>query len=320
MKVLVTGITGFLGGHVAQVLLQRGYVVRGLYRTLSAPMRQLPWYEQIEWIQGDLLHLPDLQHAAEGCQALIHVAARTDQYPSDLLSYSQPNILATVLIAEVAMRQNMRLVFVSTANVFGTGGQYALGTEQHPFQWADIGSGYATSKYLAQKQVLEYTSRGLDAVVVNPTFMIGGHDFKPSSGAMIQHVLRRRVVFYPKNSGKNFIYVKDAAVGVVNALERGEVGEAYLLAHQNLSYGDFMRKVAHIAHRRRFFVPIPAQVLRVVGLIVSWLRLPYALNFANATLLTTYNYYTADKAIRCLRLPQTAIEIAIQEAVEWFDD
>jgi dihydroflavonol-4-reductase len=322
MKVLVTGITGLLGGHVAQVLLDKGYAVRGLYRTLPAKASRLPWFAGVEWWPGDLSSEEALRKAADSCGAIIHVAARTDQYPSGLEHYLEANVRATQRLAAVARERGIRLVFVSTANAFAPGSLHQPGTEQNPFGWAGIGSGYSESKYMAQKEILDQAREGQDAVVVNPTFMIGGYDLKPSSGAMILHVLNRRVVVYPRSGGKNFIYVKDAAIGVVQALEKGVTGQAYLLAAHNRTYGDFMRQVARQAGLRRIFVPVPSRLLRWAGNLVSLLNrmvpLPIALNRANAILLTADNYYQANKAVEQLQLPQTPLDVAIGEAIAWF--
>lgn len=322
MKVVVTGITGLLGGHVAQVLIERGYQVRGLYRTMPRKAERLPWYRDVEWWPGDLSSEEALLQAADSCGAIVHAAARTDQHPSDLAHYLEPNVHASERLARVARERGIRLVLVSTANVFAPGSMHQPGTEQSPFGWAGIGSGYSESKHMAQNLILDATQKGLDAVVVNPTFMIGGYDLKPSSGAMILHVLNRRVVVYPQSGGKNFVYVKDAAVGVVNALERGQTGQAYLLAGHNRTYADFMQQVARQAGLRRTFVAMPAPLLRWAGRQVSrldrYVPTSIALNRPSAILLTADNYYQAGKAIAQLQLPQTSLEVAIQEAIEWF--
>lgn len=320
MKILLTGATGFLGGHIANVLLKRGYSVRAIYRKFPKNYEKVPWFDKIEWYKGDITNLIDLTKAAQGCDAIIHAAARTDQTPSALKNYLKINVEVIKKLIEIAQNQEIRLVFVSTANVFAPNREG--GTEQNPFCWHKIGSGYAMSKYLAQKAVIEATQTGLDAVVVNPTFMIGGFDTKPSSGAIILHVLKEFVVFYPKSGGKNFIYVRDAAVGVVNALEIGKSGKAYLLANQNLDYSTFMRMVAKEANLKRVFVPIPKFLLIAVGRIVSFLdkffETNIELNYPNSILLTTENFYNAQLAIDELKLPQTPIEIAVKEAINWF--
>lgn len=322
MKVLVTGITGLLGGHVAQVLLEKGYEVRGLYRTLPPHPQRLPWFDKVDWWKGNLLDFDGLQNAAAPCGAIIHAAARTDQAPAALEHYLVPNVTATETIARLARQRSIRLVYVSTANVFAPGSMHRPGTEQAPFCWGGIGAGYPESKHQAQQLILDHVRKGLDAVVVNPTFMIGGYDHKPSSGAMILHVLRNRMVFYPQTGGKNFIYVRDAAEGVVSALEKGQAGQAYLLAHQNLAYGDFMRQVARQAGVQRVFVPVPSALLRLAGRLVSGLQhiLPGSITLTkgNALLLTADNYYEARKAIQQLQLPQTPLDVAIREAIGWF--
>lgn len=321
MKILLTGATGFLGGHIADALLAEGYEVKAIYRNFPKNYEKTPWFSAIEWCKGELLDTHFLNKVVADCDAIIHAAARTDQYPSDLKSYYDINVTATEILIKMAQTRKLRLVFVSTANVFAP--TENGGTETNAFCWENINSGYVTSKYLAQKAVEKACNEGLDAVIVNPTFMIGGFDMKPSSGAIIQHVLKEFLVFYPKTGGKNFIYVKDAAMGVVKALQKGKSGRAYLLANQNLDYLSFMQTVAKLANYKRIFVPLPTFLLITTGRIVSLVERIFPtkipLNYANAVLLTTHNFYDAKRAIQELSLPQTPIEKAIKEAIDWFE-
>lgn len=321
MKILLTGATGFLGGHIADALLAEGYEVKAIYRNFPKNYKKTPWFSAVEWCKGELLDTHFLNKVVADCDAIIHSAARTDQYPSDLKSYYEINVTVTEILIKIAQKRKIRLVFVSTANVFAP--SESGGTEMNTFCWENINSGYVTSKYLAQKSVEKACNEGLNGVIVNPTFMIGGFDMKPSSGAIIQHVLKEFLVFYPKTGGKNFIYVKDAAMGVVKALQKGKSGRTYLLANQNLDYLSFMQTVAKLANYKRIFVPLPTSLLITIGRIVSLIERIFptkiALNYANAVLLTTHNFYDAKRAIQELSLPQTPIEKAIKEAIDWFE-
>ncbi|WP_234735241.1 NAD-dependent epimerase/dehydratase family protein [Tellurirhabdus bombi] len=323
MKVLLTGATGLLGLHIARELLRQGYAVKALYRSLPQAYTNLPWFGEIEWVKGNIAAASDVQKSLRGCQALIHAAARTDPSPSDLASYYEANILSTEIMLAAAEAMGIeRFVYVSTAAVFRPGSLAVPATEESPFAFHLMDSGYIASKYQAQQLVLKAVNAGLNAVIVNPAFMLGPYDLKPSSGAIIQHVLRSKHVFYPGSGGKSFIDVRDAARATVNALRQGKTGNSYLLANENISYDRFFSLVAELSGRKKRLFPVPASVLRSVGNLGSVgervLRRPLRLNSINAVLMTQDNYYSGAKARNELAMPMSPVRQAIEDAIDWF--
>lgn len=324
MNVLLTGATGLLGVHIAGELIQQGYGVKALYRSLPERYRALPWFEDVEWVKGAITSSADIEAALGGCQAVIHAAARTDPSPSDLASYREANITSTDIILAAARKMEIaRLVYVSTAAVYRPGSLTEPATERSSYAFNLMASGYIASKYQAQQRVLEEAKNGLNAIIVNPAFLLGPYDFKPSSGAIIQHVLRNRAVFYPGSGGKSFIDVRDAARATVNALREGKTGECYLLANEHIPYERFFPLVAKLAGKPKRLIPVPTRLLRSVGWLGStgeWLTgYPYQLNIINARLMTQDNYYSGKKATDELYMPGSSIERAIQDAIHWFN-
>jgi len=116
--------------------------------------------------------------------------------------------------------------------------------------------------------------------------------------------------------------VRDVAVGIVNALTKGHIGQCYLLAGENMSYADFYRTLNKVTGHKARQVRVPAAVLKGTGFVGGlWNTLgikPVPLNYTNARLLCVPNYYTPEKARLELDLPFTPIEEAVHEAVEWF--
>ncbi|GAB3325476.1 NAD-dependent epimerase/dehydratase family protein [Larkinella ripae] len=325
MKVLLTGATGLLGTHISGELLRQGYEVRAVYRSLPADLQRLPWFRDIEWVKAAITNPAEVEKAVKGCQALIHAAARTDPYPTHLAAYYDANIASTEHLLAAARKWDVsRLVYVSTASVFRPGSLDNPATEESPYAFNLMASGYIASKYEAQQRVASAVQNGVNAVIVNPTFMLGPNDFKPSSGAVIQYVMKNRLVFYPGAGGKSFIDVRDAARATVNALRLGRAGESYLLAGENLPYDRFFPLLAQLTGQRKQLHSIPPSLIQLAGRLGSageWLlQKGLPLNRINATLLTQENYYSGTKAQRELNMPVSPVSKAIDDAMDWFKE
>jgi len=325
MNVLLTGATGLLGLHVAGELVRQGHAVKAVYRSLPQPFSALPWFKDIDWVKGAITSATEMEAAVRGADAVIHAAARTEPSPSDLSAYVTANITATQNILSAVQKWHVgRLVYVSTAAVYGPGTLTQPATEESPYAFHLMRSGYIASKYQAQQRVLQAVRQGTNAVIVNPAFMLGPYDFKPSSGAILQHVLRRGPVFYPGAGGKSFIDVRDAARATVNALTMGQTGHSYLLANESLTYDQFFALAARLSGKKKHLIPVLAPVLRAAGRLGSsgeqLLRRPFQLNHINAVLMTQDNYYSGEKARRELAMPATPVAQAIADALEWFKE
>jgi dihydroflavonol-4-reductase len=321
MKILVTGANGLLGANVVRELESRGKEVRVLVRPTAGLNALLG--TDAEVVYGDILDRQSLDRAMKGCDSVVHSAANTSQWPVNYSFYEPVNVRGTQNVIEIC-RENAisRVVYVSTANTFGPGTKEHPGTELSEFSGFRYGSGYMISKYVAQQNVLmEVEKHKTPVVVVNPTFMIGPHDAKPSSGKIILMGMNKKIQFYP-DGGKNFIHVRDAAAGVCNALERGHAGACYLLANENLTYGEFYEKLNNATGQQPIKIRIPSSVLLTAGWIGTLTektgRKAAPLNHVNAKLLTIGNYYSGKKAVQELGLPQTSIETAITDAIDWF--
>lgn len=320
-KVLITGASGFLGANLARQLCRMQYDVRVLVR-LNANLSSITDVPCEIWY-GNIDNRRDVMDAVTGCDIVIHSAAITDQWNTGFETYERINFTGTQYICEACIEQQIsRLIYVSTANTIGPGSKKEPGTELNGFTLFHAGSGYINSKYLAQQYVLEQVQKKqLPAVIVNPTFMIGPEDRKPSSGQIMLYGLNKKILFYPPG-GKNFVYIEDVCNGIVNAIHQGRTGECYLLAGHNLSYGEFFRMVNKLADEPKLMIRIPAFVLKAGGLIGSLRKKltgkSVRLTYANAYMLCLDNYYSAKKAQRELSMPITPMLVAVSHTLEWF--
>jgi len=321
MRVLLTGADGFVGSNLTRELLRRGYRVRGMVQ----PNRNTATIDslEIEKVASDLLDADSVDAAMKGCDAVIHAAASTAIWPARSPIVRRVNLEGTHNVLRAARNHRVRrMVHIGTANTFAPGTRERPGTERGEYGSRKYGVDYMDSKYEAHLAVMEACRRGdVPVVEVNPTFMWGPFDRAPGAGKLILRVYRREVPGFARG-GRNCVAVKDVAVGIANALTQGSVGEAYILGNVNLSYPEIFRTISRVVG-----VPVPdrtypdfiVKATGVGGSIVSFFRRTEpVVSRAMARISCDGHYYSAAKAVRELGLPQTPVDVAIQEALDWF--
>lgn len=318
--VLVTGAGGMLGSHIVDVLLQSGYRVKAMVLP-GSPAKNLQG-KAVEWHYGNVLDANACAEAVRGCRLVIHTAASLSTWPARSATQRAINIDGTKNIVQAAQAAGIqRFIHVSSASSFGPapGGQIA--TEQTPFRGDHYGLDYIDSKHAAQEYVLGMArEHGFPALVICPTFMIGPNDVNLGSGQMIIAVCRHKLPFLPPG-GKNFVYVRDVAQTVVNALRMGGTGEAYIAGHGNLSYRQFFGLVGQITGAPAPRWMLPGWLILAFGLgnstLASLFHFRPLLSYSQAKTSVDKQYYSPAKAVQELQMPQTDLGIAIKEASEW---
>lgn len=279
----VTGASGFVGGHVARVLRERGADVRD---------------ERI-----DLLDEPRLERALEGCDALVHVAALYS-YRAPTGSLARVNIEGTRSLLAAAARAGVaRIVHTSTAGTCGpVPGRPATEDDEAP-PWE------LTVPYKLTKLAAERLALAAGAIVVNPTTPVGAGDHRPTpTGAMVRGVARGRIRGYIATTGLNIVDVRDVALGHVLALEKGTPGERYLLGGRDLWLEELFAQIAAIAGRPRPRIRVPYTVARAAALLGL-------VNRHEVRLARLPMFFSSAKAERELGYTPSPIEPALTDAV-----
>jgi len=331
MRVLVTGGTGFLGAHVVRAHLDRGWQVRCAVRASSPDIaiEGLP----VEKAELDLTDPAALTRALADVDAVQHVAGIFDPTPGGAERMRQVHVHATRALCEAAMAQPEppRLVLCSSSITVGWGSLDALADEDSPVPDPDrvYGRGnalraYYDSKHEAEAVLRGFVDLGLHGVIVNPDYVIGPWDRKPTSGAIVLAMARRWVPVFPRG-GKSFIDAADCGLGHVLALEQGRAGARYLLGVHNLSYRDFMGRVARVVGRSPPLLPMPRTLSGLAGQVGRVLnRLPTE-RFAGLqpqvlASMQSERYRDGSRARVELGLPATPIDTSIEQAYRWFRD
>jgi dihydroflavonol-4-reductase len=320
MKVFVTGATGFVGWHLVEALISRGDEVRCLVRPASAALLAT---SRCEVALGDLTDFASLQRGMDGIEAVCHCAADYRLYVDDPAAMYAANVEGTRNILRAAAEAGVRrVVYTSTVGALGLNADASPADEQTPVSLSDMIGHYKRSKFLAERVAEEWALKGLPLVIVNPSTPVGERDIKPTAtGRMILDFLKGKIPVYV-DTGLNVVDVRDVAAGHILALERGRVGEKYILGNRNMSLKAILDTLSRIAG-------LPSPRVRVP----HWL--PLAVAAADTALARVRGgkprfeldavrlsrkkmFFDSGKAVRELGLPQTPVEEALGRAVAWF--
>ncbi len=323
MKILVTGADGLLGNNLVRELLSRNHEVNVILLP-NSPTQSLEKLN-INRFYGNILKPQDIEKAIQGCDAVIHAAANTNIWPSRSEMIRRVNVEGTQNIIDACLKAKIkRLVYIGTANSFGFGSKEKPGNEQLPYQSAKYGLDYMDSKLEAQRIILKAVKeQGLPAITVNPTFMLGPYDTKPSAGALILAIYEQKVPGFAPG-GRNYVSVKDAAIAMANGLTKGKIGESYIVGNINLSYQEMFTLVAKIVNVKPPKIKIPSLFIKIYGMIGSaygnLLKKAPTVSYPMAQISCDEHYFNPQKARDELGLPQTDIETAILESFTWLKE
>jgi dihydroflavonol-4-reductase len=320
MKAFVTGATGFVGWHLAQALKARGDEVMCLVRP---PSRSLLGGDDFRPVLGDLTDLDCLRRAVKGTDVVYHCAADYRLYVSDPAAMYAANVEGTRNVLRACFEGSVaRVVYTSTVGALGHRQDSSPADEATPVAFSDMVGHYKKSKFLAERVAEEWAAKGLPVVIVNPSTPVGERDIKPTAtGRLILDFLRGRIPAYV-DTGLNLVDVKDVAAGHILAMERGRIGEKYILGNRDMSLKDILESLASIARRPAPRVRVPHWLpLAVAAADTAFARVRGGkprFELDAVRLSRKKMFFSPQKAVRELGLPQTPVEEALARAVAWF--
>ena len=319
MKVLLIGATGLLGHNVLLRLLNEGHRVVALVRRIDGiRLPQSGW----EAVKGSLLDYETLRKASEGCDAVINCAGCTDMSLRHYKDFLPVNHELCALLARLLDDTGINiLVHTSTVNTIGYGTHDNPSAEEVPMCKPFLGSYYADSKREGEQLILASAKEGRHVVVINPGFMIGPWDVKPSSGSMLLAAYRKPLMFAPKG-GKAFVYVGDVAQAIVNALTHGENGNRYIAVNSDacLSIKELYEMQSQLCGYRQKVIIVSSWFLLMAGRVGDLLRrmgVKTQVSTSNIRQLLVQEYYDNGRAVHDLEMNETPIEVAIKEFYDW---
>lgn len=317
--VLITGGTGFLGTNLAEALQRRGCHVRILRRRTS-DLRALVGID-VEHVIGDVRDPASLKAAVRSCDTVFHTAAIVKFWKARWKEQLQVNVDGTRNVVRASLTEGVdRLLHVSSIAALGHPQDQLPADEETPYNWAET-PGYKYSKRLAELEVLEGVKKGLNAVIVNPSVIIGERDIYFHGGSLLKNVKKGTTLFYV-DGGMNVVYVGDVVKGIISAALEGRRGERYILGGVNLTTREVFARTANLIGGRAPIARIPLPLLRTVTRLVegafALLGKEPPVTMDLMVHAGIYNWYSSAKAERELGYTITPFDETILAADKWY--
>ena len=272
-------------GHKVKALLRPGkkpYETRKILSCLSAEGERL--IDQVEWIEGDVLDPFSLQQAMQGVDYVYHCAALISFNPAEFRKMLEVNVDGTANVVNACLENGIKkLCYVSSIASLGQAEKGEMIDENAKWKTSRNNSGYAVSKYGGEREVWRGIEEGLDAVIVNPSVIIGA-GCHPKATNSLFHGIKRFIPFY--TSGINgYVDVRDVARAMILLMESNISGERFVLNSENLSLREFFVKVADILGKPHPRISVNGKMLAVI----AWLDEMRGLLTRSRPLLTREN-------------------------------
>lgn len=316
MKALVLGGTGFIGGQIVRAALEAGYQVRALRRRHSVgALADIA--RQVEWVQGNLDDVDTLVAAAGGCEVLFHAAAHYPQSSRDIpgeVAYASAQMER---VLEAARRTGVdRLIYTSSLTTVGPPSQPGrLADERDFYVPGSSNSAYYEAKFAMEHLALQAAAGGLPLVALSPSAVFGPGDVKPTTGQLLLEVAKGRVPVY-FDAVINVVDGRDVAAAHVAAVERGRVGERYIIGGHNITLRQALTVAAGAAGVAPPRIRLPRALVHAVIRLAD--ALPGVELPENGRTLRFWQPLSILKAQRELGSTVRPFEETARDTVSWF--
>jgi dihydroflavonol-4-reductase len=322
MKIAITGGNGFIGSNLARMLQSQGHEVRVLIRQ-SSDLSNLHALD-LERRIADVRNPEELHVALRGIELVFHTAAIVSFWKPRRQLQFEVNVLGTRNVVQACIDSGVRrLVHTSSIAALGYPEERTVGDETTEFNWQSYENGYKNSKHFAELEILHGIDRGLDAVMVNPSVVIGPGDIHFNGGSFIRSVAKGFVPFYIKG-GTNIAYVDDVVRGHIAAGERGVRGHRYILGGENMTHRQMLQTIAAIVGSPAPRLPLPvlfvkgaAKIFDIAGMVTGKEPMITSELISGAG---KHVWYSSAKAERELSYTITPFREAVERTYRWYKE
>ncbi len=313
-KTLLTGVTGFIGAHVAQALVARGDDLRVAVR--GEGKREID--VDAEQVRCNVLDRRAVRRAMKGVDRVFHAAGMTSVRPEDAERMFEVNVGGTRIVLEEALRAGVeRAVYTSSAAALGPAERGGTADESQLFTAGHLGIPYVNSVHEAEAEALRLAAKGLPLVCVNPTGVFGPGDRHVTSTRLVRSFLLGRVPAYA-DGAINVVDVRDVAVGHLKADAAGDVGERYILGGRNFTFDRLFADLGRISG-----IDPPVKVPRSLAAAAASLPVgPGQTTLSPQEVLAATRFWTyrSTKAKRELSWKPRPHEETLEATVGWYMD
>ncbi|MDZ4670513.1 MAG: NAD-dependent epimerase/dehydratase family protein [Phototrophicales bacterium] len=323
-KALITGGTGFIGSHIARVLVADGHSVRVLHRDRSklTALDGIPFESAIGGLGEE--DIPALIRASEGCDWIFHVAAVADYWRADKAQMFEVNVAGTRRILAAARTASVkRVIFTSSAAAVGMNPDGRPSDESARFNFPPDEFPYGYSKVLAERAVSDAVWRGQEVVTMNPVAVIGPGDLNMISGSFITQIKKMGILVPMTSGGIAVSDVRDVARWHVLAAQHGRVGERYLLGTANYPYSLWFAMIAEAVGVLRPRIMLPDFIIPIAAQMIDWLRkrgIDTPVDAVQTRMGVRKAYFDCRKACGELGNPQIDMRQSLRETYDWYSE
>ena len=322
--IFVTGATGFIGTNLVNELVRQGHTVHALTRTSSN--REGLNHERILFVQGDIMNRESLVAGMRGCTHVFHLAAYAKNWARDKKIFYDHNVLGMNNVFGAARQVGIhRIVWTSTIVTFGPTAPGIIGDETMPRITSKYYTDYEETKAIAESEALKMAAEGFPVVMVNPTRVYGpGKLTEGNSVSLMIDQYDRGLVPILLNHGVNvgnYTFINDLVRGHLLAMEKGIIGERYIIGGENASLKHFYELVDEVSGKKHFQINLPPRV----GLTYGALQKAAAEKFGIYPQITTgwVETFLQDWAYSCAKSERelgytfTPLKEGIRQTYEW---
>jgi nucleoside-diphosphate-sugar epimerase len=242
-SILVTGGTGLLGGYLIETLCAKGLSVRALHRAIP-PRLRLADATLVEWVYGDVLDVISIDDAMDGIKEVYHCAAIVSFHPRRLKEMHRINVDGTANIVNACLRHNIRkLVHVSSVSALGRKRDGQTITEDAKWDEESNGSAYGRTKFMAEMEVQRGIGEGLNALMVNPSIILGVGDWHKGSSAMFRNAFNEFPWY--TDGGTGLVDARDVADVMIRLMDSDISGTRFIVSAENWPYRKVFTEMAN---------------------------------------------------------------------------
>ena len=258
--ILVTGGTGLLGSYLLRDLVARGEKVRALYRT---EIPSADWAASIEWIRGDILDPVLLAESMHNVQEVYHCAAVVSFSPRKKREMMKVNVEGTANIVNAALENGMpRLLHVSSVSALGRKYNGELVSETSKWEEAKDYSHYGRSKFFAEMEVWRAVSEGLNAVIINPSLILGAGYWNDGSSAIFKKAWEEFPWY--TDGGGGFVDVKDVVKAMIALMNTNITGERFIINSENWPFRKLFTQMALAFGKKPPYKKAPPTIIEML--------------------------------------------------------
>jgi len=321
MATLVTGATGFIGSHIAKKLVEKGEHVKVLLRK-SSKTTNIDDID-VERVYGDVIDVNSINEALKGCDTLYHTAGVASFRKEDYQKMEDINIGGTFNILNEALKVGVKkVVHTSSIAAVGVDSNGGIANEDSEYQLDYLGVKYLDTKHRGEQIALDFASKGLPLVVVNPSTVIGTGDIYLSSTAFILWFYKKKFPGYMDGT-LNMVDVEDVADGHILAAEKGRIGERYILGNENFTLLELFKLLEEVTGIPRPKMKIPYFMALASGYLVERVL---GMSFPNYSTMDLDSvklsrlrwHFDSSKAINELGYYPGDIRECVKKTLTWF--